>query len=471
MPLILPGNVASATAAVGYNVANSCRFNAADSANMTITPGSAGSQVKWTLSLWVKRGKLSGGHEYITTATEGSNEFIMEFDGSDRIDWYQYNGSGFDARLLTYRVFRDCSAWYHLVFVWDSSNATAGNRMRIYVNGVEETSFSVDSNTDGASSTWNDDTVHHLGTYTDTAGYFDGYMAEVIFINNAALAPTSFGEFNEDSPNIWQPIEAVEDLTPGTNGFYLDFKASDNLGNNAFASGAADLTEDNLDATDQATDSPTNNFCTLNPRFHTNWQSQVTNTVGFAQGNCTLLENAHSAGMGTMGTTNMKFYYEVKLSASDFSTGVMATNPTASVTASIYSYNDATAYGFYPEDSAQYRFTAGSWTSDSTFSGSGTYHYAVDPTNNKLWVGKDGTWDGDPAAGTGEIITLGTHEYTPWGHCSGTGGTNIGEFNFGGCSAFTVASANSDGNGYGNFEFAVPSGFLALCSKNLGENG
>ena len=294
----------------------------------------------------------------------------------------------------------------------------------------------------------------------------DAYIAEVCYCDGQTLAATDFGEYNEDSPNIWQPKD-VSGLTFGNNGFYLDFEDSSNLGNDA--NGGTDLTESNLAAADQATDTPTNNFCTLNSRFHTNWQQQVTNTKGFAQGNCTLLENTHSAAIGTMGTTTMPFYYEVKLSSNDMSIGVMATNPAASITASIYSYADATAYGYYPY--SPYKITGGSWASDSTFTGSGTYHFAVDPVNNKLWIGKDGTWDGDPAAGTGNIVDLGTHEYTPWAHCSGSGGTNIAEFNFGGCSAFDVSSGNADANGYGNFEFSVPSGFLALCSKNLGENG
>ena len=277
---------------------------------MTITPGSAGSQVKWTKSVWIKRGIL-GTTQYIGTAVTGSNEYICQFTSADKIDWYQYNGSGFDGRILTTRVFRDCSAWYHFVFVWDTGNASATNRMRIYVNGVEETVFDVDTNPSGGSitSSWNDDTTNYIGTYTDSAGYFDGYMAEYVFINNAALTPTSFGEFNEDSPTIWQPIETVEDLTPGTNGFYLDFEASDNLGNDAF--GGTDWTEDNLAAVDQSTDTPTNNFCVMNP-LDNFYQQGV-----FSQGNTKWANAAadYTFGTGTMGMTSGKFYWECYISA------------------------------------------------------------------------------------------------------------------------------------------------------------
>tara|TARA_Y100000310_G_scaffold338938_1_gene430049 strand:- start:1140 stop:2564 length:1425 start_codon:yes stop_codon:yes gene_type:complete len=474
MPITVLGGTKLADTA--YEVANSCRFNDGDSAYMEKSPASDGSNTTATFSAWVKRCNL-GARQAIFGGQEGTdtnNRCVLEFNASDQLVMQTGNAGSF-VNKVSNRLFKDVSAWYHLVFQFDTTNGTAASRWKFFVNGVEETSLATDDTfPDSADIKFFENTtscriaVGMKPEGSNNVQFFDGYMAEVVVIDGTVLAPTSFGEYNDDSPNIWQPID-VSGLTFGTNGFYLDFEASGNLGNDA--NGGTDLTETNLAAADQATDSPTNNFCTINSRFHTNWQSQVTNTKEYAQGNCTLLENTHSAAIGTMGTTTMPFYYEIKLSASDMSSGVMATNPAASVTATIASYNDATAYGFYPEDSSQYRFTAGSWTSDSTFSGSGIYHYAVDPVNNKLWVGKDGTWDGDPAAGTGNIVTLGTHEYTPWAHCSGSGGTNIGEFNFGGCSAFAVSSGNADANGYGDFEFAVPSGFYALCSKNLGENG
>ena len=96
---------------------------------------------------------------------------------------------------------------------------------------------------------------------------------------------------------------------------------------------------------------------------------------------------------------------------------------------------------------------------------------AIDVDNNKLWCGKDGSWTGDPANGTGNSVTLGTHEYAPWFHSAGTAGDNSASVNFGGCPSFTISSANADGNGYGSFEYAVPSGFYSLCTKNLAEYG
>jgi len=471
MPITVLGGTKLAD--TGYEVANSCRFNDGDSSLISRTIGTPTNDKKWTFSAWVKR-CTSGAQQILFEGFgNGANYDIIELGSSDQLKYKSVSSSAESANQTTNMLFRDVSAWYHIVVAQDSTQAAGGNRLKIYVNGAQITSLATDTQMpENHANHMNVANEHNLAASKGAGGgslaaYFDGYLAEVVFIDGTQYAATDFGEYNEDSPNMWQPKD-VSGLTFGDNGFYLDFEASDNLGNDA--NGGTDWSETNLAAADQATDTPTNNFCTLNSRFHTNWQQQVTNTKGFAQGNCTLLENTHSAAIGTMGTTTMPFYYEVKLSSNDFSIGIMATNPAASVTASIYSYNDATAYGFYPGSTAR-KITAGVWALDSTFSGSGTYHFAVDPVNNKIWIGKDGTWDGDPAAGTGNIVDLGTHEYTPWGHCSGSGGTNIGEFNFGGCSAFDVSSGNADANGYGNFEFSVPSGYLALCSKNLGENG
>jgi len=460
--IIIPANSAAVTA---FDVDNSCRFNDDDSAKMAKTPGSNGSDVKFTFSCWVKRGSNLGSQSYMMLQGTGSTFTSAKFDGSDRLD-LQANNSGAVAYNLTNRKFRDPSAWYHIVWAVDTTQGTAGNRVKVYVNGTEETSWSSETtpSEDATLAINNTSYPWVLGAET-SSNYFDGYMAEVVYIDGTQYAASDFGEFDSDSPTIWKPKD-VSGLTFGTNGFYLDFEDSANLGNDA--NGGTDLTETNLDATDQATDTPTNNFCTLNPLTKWGGWSSSTGAVVLQQGNCHLNEADHASTVGTMATTNMKFYYEVQINAADFSLGVMGSQPEAT---SGQSYNDPTAYGYYPYSGSIYKFTAGSWTSDSTFSGTGIYHFAVDPTNNKLWVGKDGTWDGDPAAGSGNMITLGTHEYMPYVHSSGTAGDNSADCNFGGCSAFTVSSANQDADGYGNFEYAVPSGFYSLCTKNLAEYG
>ena len=247
MAIIIPANSAAVTA---FSVDNSCRFNDDDSAYMHKTP-SAGNVDRWTFSAWVKRGSVSTAVALIGSSPTANNNFeTIGFAAAGDIDWehYEYTSSSYKGRLKTNRLFRDPSAWYHIVAVWDSANATAGNRMRLYVNGVEETSLQSETQpSSGQDSLINSGNPQQVGASGGASQFFDGYMAEVYFIDGTVYGPTDFGEFDEDSPTIWKPIDA-SGLTFGTNGFYLDFKASDNLGNDA--NGGTDLTEVNLAAAD-----------------------------------------------------------------------------------------------------------------------------------------------------------------------------------------------------------------------------
>tara|TARA_Y100001938_G_scaffold116570_1_gene160567 strand:+ start:412 stop:2433 length:2022 start_codon:yes stop_codon:yes gene_type:complete len=220
---ILSGNVASALP-TGYEVANSCRFNRADNPNMTKTPSSSGSLRKWTWSCWVKRGTISNGSQTMFNGITGSNNTQLRFDSDDTINFYQYSG-GYTARLATNAKYRDPSAWIHVVAHWDTDNSTAGDRMKLFVNKTEVTSFAADVNPAlNLDSYWNaSGTAMYVGDKGDGAEEMDGYLAEMCFINNANLAPTEFGKFSEDSPNIWMPKD-VSELTFGTNGFYLNFE-------------------------------------------------------------------------------------------------------------------------------------------------------------------------------------------------------------------------------------------------------
>ena len=149
MPLILPGNVASATASTTYNVANSCRFNDADNAHLVKTPGASGTEEKYTLSFWFKRGCNFNTQTIMFSALPaGTHDFQISLFGDNCMDFSVYNagsgGTDYPGKLRTNRKFMDVGAWYHVVAVWDTGNASAGNRMRLYINGVEETSFLFD---------------------------------------------------------------------------------------------------------------------------------------------------------------------------------------------------------------------------------------------------------------------------------------------------------------------------------------
>tara|TARA_Y100000741_G_scaffold361863_1_gene346584 strand:+ start:15 stop:1379 length:1365 start_codon:yes stop_codon:yes gene_type:complete len=454
MATILGANTLSG----GYEVANSCRFNRADGPNMTKTPGSSGDLRKWTWSCWVKRGSISNGSQTMFNAGSSSNT-QLRFDSDDSINFYQYHSGAYTARLATNRKFKDVTAWYHIVAHWDTDNGTGGDRMKLFVNGVEETSFATDTNPSqnldsyfGASGT-----AMYVGDKGDGAEEMDGYLSEMVFIDGQNLAPTSFGEFDEDTPRTWKPID-VSGLTFGTNGFYLDFEDSSNLGNDA--SGGTDFTENNIAAADQATDTCTNNFCTLNPLVRTD---QIT----FSEGNCKFSNHGSNddtgGGIGTFGVTKGKWYFEIKLLAQsgNHTHGVISefTNP---VQQALQNKTGVTSWrnsdgGEVSVDGTVQDEDYGIMAQDSIMG------IALDMDNYNISFYDDNT---ALASNINMSSTRGT--IFP---CITAGLGTTAEVNFGGCSAFAVSSAESDANGYGNFEHAPPSNYYALCTKNLAEYG
>jgi hypothetical protein len=469
LPTIPSGNVASATAG-GFEVANSCRFNFGDSPKLSKSVSSGSGSTKFTFSCWFKTTTVNSSYGRILWNGDsgGSYETHITLYADGRLAFYWNNGSDGARSWLTNRKLRDPAAWYNLVIIYDSTDGTAGDRVQIWINGIRETSFSESTNpgSNEVINVFKADVLSIGREVTSNDRFsFDGYFAEVCVIDGTDYPATSFGEFDENSPQIWKPID-VSGLTFGTNGFYLDFEDSANLGNDA--NGGTDLDESNIDATDSATDTPTNNFCTLNPLFKSGAFSSSTGAVVLSQGNCHLAEATHAVTCGTIAVTSGKWYWEVKMNGNDYPFGVLGVEPAGN---SSHSYNDSTAYGIYIESSGGNTITAGSWSGTAIYTGNATYMIAIDVDNNKLWCGKDGSWTGDPAAGSGNSVTLGTHTYVPWFHSAGTAGDNSASVNFGGCAAFTISSANQDGDGYGNFEYSVPSGFYSLCTKNLAEYG
>ena len=214
----------------GYNIARSVRLRSSASAYLNRTPASAGSLTTWTWSGWLKRGTLSASLNIpiFSAGTSGTNDTNITFN-SDIIDWFNRNGGSINGRLNTTQVFRDPSAWYHLVFVWDTTNGTSSNRMKIYVNGSLVTALSTATYPGPSqSSNINNNVANYIGLQTGTSNYFDGYLTEINFIDGQALTPSSFGSTNAIT-GVWQPAKYTG--TYGTNGFYLNF--SDNSNNTA----------------------------------------------------------------------------------------------------------------------------------------------------------------------------------------------------------------------------------------------
>jgi len=444
-----------------YEVANSCRFNRGDSPKMSKTLGTPSDADKWTFSAWVKLTDFGTDRFILSLYTDDNNETAINFENGNSINFYNYISGSYAGRLVPNQKLRDPGAWYHLVAVFDSGNGTAGNRMRLYLNGSEITSFATDSNPNQDQDSKNASGVTCVVGRAGTDDYnFGGYMAEVCFCDGQAYAASDFGEFDSDSPQIWKPKD-VSGLTFGTNGFYLDFEDSSNLGNDV--NGGTDLTEANLAAADQATDTPTNNFATLNPLDGKTGESYT-----FAEGNTQMTSG--SLTRSTIAVETGRWYCEVKCVSTTAWNGVI------DMAQSLESGISTNSIALYVAGATMYidGSNQGSGGYGSSWSANDIMMLGLDLTSStkKIYFGKNGSWwdtdafdNANPT--TGETLDANiTYGFTVG---SGSGSvTNI--INFGN-PAFSISSGNSDANGYGNFEYSVPSGYLSLCTKNLGSDG
>ena len=250
----------------GYTINQSIRFNDSDNPKLGKTFSGAGTEETWTFSCWIKLGvETSNNRRMIFSAgSAGSNYGGAEIGsaGDNSLEFYNYASGSYAWRLVTTQQFRDPSAWYHLVFVSNTTNALSTERARIYVNGQRVTSFSTASypSASYASNFWMGTTEHEIGTSIFTTQNFDGYMAEIHNIDGSAYGPEYFGEFEENG--IWIPKEY--DGSYGTNGFKIDGRDSSDLGDDESGNGN-DFSASGLQANDQRADSPTNNHVTFNP--------------------------------------------------------------------------------------------------------------------------------------------------------------------------------------------------------------
>ena len=456
LPTISTGNVASALAGE-YEVANSLRFDDASSDNLSRTfSGSSTSNRILTISCWFKKVE-NGISQYIFDGGNSSgNENPISFNTDDEFLFGQYNGSSDDFALATDAKCRDLSAWYHLVAAIDTTQSTQSNRLKMYINGIQQSlhgGTQVPQNLDlftlGASTKYFGRPV-----WTSSSRRLNGYLAEFYLIDGQQLTPTSFGEFDSDSPNIWKPIEY--EGTFGNYGFYLDFENASSLG--ADVSGNSNnFTVNNLTSIDQTTDTCTNNFATLNPL-------DFTGSITSSEGNTVFQGGRYKA---TFGVSSGKWYWEAKrLNAPDNAyVGIKADDGDWN-----NSYNNSYTYytsngNYYLNGSSQGSYGSSSTTNDILI-------FALDMDNGKFYVGENGTFynSGDPAAGSNPMASSISGTYLPAVINNSSSGTDQYSFNFGNPS-FTISSGNADANGHGNFEYAPPSGFFALCTKNLAEFG
>ena len=471
----LERNANRGSISTSYDVDNSLKVEGDNNEYLERSTSGAtdGSQTQHTISVWVKRTELGIDSEPVSAA--GIGRFRFE---SDDTFSYQFRSG---KEIITTRKFRDCSAWYHIVAVGDSTQSTASDRMKLYVNGVQETSFGTANYQDqnqGAPG-WGKNTLYSLrvGAASSSTRNFHGYIAEMYYIDGQVLDPTYFGRF--DSNGVWVP--KAFSGSHGSLDTYLDFSDSSNLGKNS-VSGGTDLTATNIAAIDQATDTPTNNFCTMNQNARTNGNIRTQEggtyvTTDGGSGWCSML--------GTMAMSAGKWYWEAL---------VYNNSDALTVYVGIAPHNDP----YVPHHQTGYYLgnveTAGSmgwYLSDgSNKNQNGTWGnpgqgdkimFAYDADNYKMYYGINGTWgnSANPANGTGSVTAIESYWMSAIHNAldfvlpavTVYQGKYMKGFNFRGYCAWTIASGNADANGYGNFEYAPPTGFYALCTKNLAQYG
>jgi hypothetical protein len=459
----------------GYDIDNSVKLEADNTEYFSRTPSSATNRQTFTFSTWIKRTELGQNARVIDVHSNGQNFTTFGFDTSDRIVLYAIDG-GVDYGGHYTKRFRDTSAWYHIVWKSDITNSTAANRWQIYVNGVEVTGKDTDYGTPPTNfyTLIDTATAHKIGYNTDGSNGSSQYMAETHFVDGTALAPTAFGEYDDDS-GIWKPIQ-VSGVTYGTNGFYLDYADASDLGDDESGNGN-DWTENNITAADQATDTPTNNFCTYN-------------AIMYMFGNTYVTEGATKTAksyqnwitpMPTMGVSKGKWYAEFEFvnTGIDSMVGVVPMGEAgyegSGVTNSnAYLGQSTNSIGYYGQQGNKYTNGSGSSYGNSYAAGD-KMAVALDMDNGKVYFAKNGTWQnsGDPTSGstgTGAIDLIQPSE--THGIASSIWANNGACLaNYGGFTTISISSAASDADGYGTFEYAPPSGYYALCTKNLEEYG
>jgi hypothetical protein len=482
--------------ATGYDIDNSLKLEQDNSeylkatntfANTTPTSIRTG-----TFSCWVKRTEIgAGGYQASVFVSGNSARYAILYFQNDQIKIYSGDSSFNSTYPLTNAVFRDTSAWYHIVLRFDSTDSTAANRLRLYVNGEEQTWSTAPNITQNGIITFAETggpTWHAWGQnygYASPTNFFSGYLAEAQYIDGQALAPTEFGETDSDS-GIWKPKEY--DGTYGNVGYYLDFEDASNLGNDVSGNGFDfDLT--NITSADQATDTPTNNFCTLFPP-----PAAVTGTApSIKEGGTTMFGGVSGTqnAFGTMGVRSGKWYFESTItnsggvSTANHGFGVIDPEQITYVMTSGRDIGASPAGWSCAGNAAPRNNNVGASGANSVTSAAVNVVLgcAIDMDNGKIWWHNAGTWHslnntvGNPANGTSpawsNLLTATDNFVIPAGGLYHQNGNQARAMNFGGYAqaVFTAVGTYTDANGYGSFAYQPPSGYYALCSKNLARFG
>jgi len=437
---------------------------------LTRTLSSAGTLTKFTISVWVKRSSLSGYNTLFQSEANGGY-FRIQFDNNQKINLLDDNTG---LNKTTSQVFRDVNAWYHFVFAFDSSQATASNRDRMYVNGEEITSWSTNtSSTQNNSYRWQENNqVQNVGRHGGGSEYFDGVMSHIHLIDNTQYSASDFGS-TDSTTGEWK-INTSPSVTYGTNGAFIlkdgNSVTDQSSNSNNFTVGGGTLTK--------TEDCPSNVFATLNllDAFNTSGRtlSNGNNTYTTSSGN-------NSEVAGTLAASSGKYYFETKIVSQSGGTGSSAkygvigvkkiNKGTLAAGEAATIYSDGRKNNGY--DSVN-NATPGYTLNDIV-------QVALDLDNNQIFFGLNGNW-GDNAGNFNQTFANATAlytslstvgEWTPYLNKNVTNDNTLtlsANFGNGYFGTTAISSAGSNGNG-SLFEYDVPSGYYALNTKNINTYG
>jgi len=453
-----------------HQITHSARFQLANTSKMERTPSSSGNRSKWTYSTWVKRTKFNINTSFFG-ATRSGYENVFRFEdtsGNDQINLFGFTGSSLDFNIQTKASRRDPNAWYHIVIAFDTTQGTSTNRIKLYVNGEQQTTLQVATYpSQNYSSNVNDSSTPMQIGYGSYGGqYFDGYIAESILIDGLQLDASSFGETKN---GVWIPKDP-SGLTFGTNGFWMNYASSGALGNDVSGNNN-DMSTTNLPPHDQMIDTPTNNFPVYSSIYNGN------NTV--SEGG---LESTGGGGEGNSTTFAMstgKWYWECKAQtvsayAPTFGIGQSGTGSTNGSQYDIISWQTSAgqlyAGGGYPELMGTITIVQ---TGVSSLSSGDILSWWLDCDNRKLWIGKNGTIpnSGNPATGANPQASWATNPIVGFNSTCQNVASGVGVFNAGQNPSFNgteTAGTKTDKNGFGLFKYDPSStDFLATCARNM----
>ena len=408
----------------------------------------------WTWSGWVKKSTTSTSQALFAAGADGNNQSEIKFL-SDNIHVFQDTSGVNSFQVKTNAVYRDTSAWYHIVVAVDTTQATASNRLKIYVNGNQETSLALSTypslNFDGF---LNSNIAHYIGKRSWTATYYDGSMAHVHFIDGTQYQASDFGE-TDATTGIWKPKTAPS-VTYGTNGFFLKFENSGAFGTDSSGNGNNFTVNGTMT---QTIDTPSNVFATMN-------SLDQNGGMTFSEGNLSVASTSASwrSTRGTLGVTQGKWYYEVKV-----------TNVGGSLLDMMVGWGDfqIAIPSEFSSSNPALTYTAGSGNKQlngvnssygATYNINDIIGVAFDADNLTVEFFKNGTSQGSISTGWSSGIT-----WTPIISLYGRYNNTKASFNFGNgyFGTTAVASAQNPDDGIGIFEYSVPTGYKALCTKSI----